>query len=306
MMKPFSPWLFAFFRIVFGLYLAVHFAELTPYAVELFGSSGLLKDPSLNFTAGLFPNPFALALPDSVVTGSVALLSLCGVLFAAGVQRHWMAAILWFGWTALFHRNNLISNPSIPYVGLLLILCLLIPRGEPLSPERRNADWAMPLWVFRTAWILLALGYTFSGYTKLFSPSWIDGSAMTYLLENPLARPGLMRDAMLGLPEFFLKGMTWGTLAIEFLFAPLALWRVARPWLWLAVVGMHLGILLVVNFADLTLGMLMIHAFTFDPAWLPIRRESLSKIAVEGREKAVAEGTSKDDILEKITLRRDV
>lgn len=34
---------------------------------------------------------------------------------------------------------------------------------------------------------------------------------------------------------------------------------------------MHLGILLVVNFADLTIGMLMIHLFTFDPRWFPAR-----------------------------------
>jgi predicted DCC family thiol-disulfide oxidoreductase YuxK len=31
---------------------------------------------------------------------------------------------------------------------------------------------------------------------------------------------------------------------------------------------MHLGILLVVAFADLTLGMLILHLFTFDPRWL--------------------------------------
>ncbi len=268
MTKPISPWQFTLFRVIFGLYLAFHFAELTPYAAELFGASGILKDPSLNFTAGLFPNPFALALPDAVVTGSVAFLALCALLFAAGVGRQVMAVILWFGWTALFHRNNLISNPSLPYIGLLLLLTVLVPGGEPLTPGRRNPAWAMPLWVFRTAWILLAVGYSFSGYTKLFSPSWIDGSAMAYLLENPLARPGLPRDLLLSLPDLFLKVMTWGTLAIELLFAPLALWRAARPWLWLTLVAMHLGILLVVNFTDLTLGMLMIHAFTFDPEWL--------------------------------------
>jgi len=34
---------------------------------------------------------------------------------------------------------------------------------------------------------------------------------------------------------------------------------------------MHLGILALVAFAELTLGMLLVHAFTFDPAWLPRR-----------------------------------
>lgn len=277
-----SSWQFTLFRILFGLYLAFHFAELTPYAVELFSSVGILKDPSLNFTAGLFPNPLALDLPGWLVTGSVAALAGCALLFAAGVKRNGMALLLWFGWTALFHRNNLISNPSIPYVGLLLLLSLLVPGGEPLSfGSPRNASWAMPKWVFRAAWILLAAGYTFSGFTKLSSPSWIDGTAISYLLQNPLARPGLLRDLMIAMPDPFLKVLTWGTLAAELTFAPLALWSRARPWIWLAIVSMHLGIVLVVNFTDLSVGMLMIHAFTFDPEWLPVK-SGLRVMAYDG------------------------
>ena len=38
------------------------------------------------------------------------------------------------------------------------------------------------------------------------------------------------------------------------------------------MVIMHLGILVLIDFADLTCGMLMVHAFTFDPAWLRTRR----------------------------------
>ena len=36
---------------------------------------------------------------------------------------------------------------------------------------------------------------------------------------------------------------------------------------------MHVGIVLMVDFADLTLGMVMIHLFTFDPDWLAPRRD---------------------------------
>jgi hypothetical protein len=39
---------------------------------------------------------------------------------------------------------------------------------------------------------------------------------------------------------------------------------------------MHVGILLLVDFADLTLGMLIVHMYAFDPRWLPTRwREAL-------------------------------
>ncbi len=267
-MKPMSPWQFSIFRIVFGTYLLVHFIHLIPWASELFGKDGIIPDPSQNPTYGLFPNPLYLPLTDGWLTTFLIIMALCSALFAAGIWRHAAAAILWFGWTALFHRNNLISNPSIPYTGLLLILSLLIPNGEPLSRGKHKRPWAMPSGVFIAAWILLAAGYTFSGYTKLFSPSWIDGSAMHFLLENPLARPGFIRDLMIALPDPVLSLMTWGTLAVELLFLPLALWGKSRPWIWLTLVLMHLGIIAVIDFADLSLGMLMIHLFTFDPTWL--------------------------------------
>jgi predicted DCC family thiol-disulfide oxidoreductase YuxK len=270
-MKPMSPWQFTWFRIFFGSYLAVHFLQLAPWAGELFGTSGLLPDTRLNPTHGIFPNPLDLPLTDTFLSTATLCLAAVSLLFAAGIWRKPAALFLWFGCTALFHRNNLIANPSLPYVGLLLILTLLIPGGEPWSRGPRNAFWQMPKWVFRTAWILMAIGYSFSGFTKLSSASWIDGSAIRYLLDNPLARPGWACDALLGLPDSLLSLMTWGTLAVELLFAPLALWSRSRPWIWLALVALHIGIIAVIDFADLSLGMLMVHLFTFDPAWLKPR-----------------------------------
>lgn len=263
-----TAWQFTVFRIILGCYLAIHFAGLVPYAAELFGSTGLIGDPSLNPTAGLFPNPLNLDLPPAAISGillSFVALSLC---YAAGYLRPLVAIALWFGWTALFHRNNLISNPSIPYIGLLLALSAIVPGGEPLSIGKIREDWKMPVWIPRCAWFLLAAGYTFSGYTKLHSPSWTDGSAMRFLLENPLARPGFIRDFMLALPDGFLASATWFTLAAELLYLPLACFRKTRPWIWLVMVLLHIGIIFVVDFADLSLGMLMIHAFTFDHRWL--------------------------------------
>jgi len=277
-----SSWQFSLFRIVFGSYLAIHFAMLIPYADELFGANGLIGDPALNLTAGLFPNPLDAPLSSSALSWIIGGLAALSLAFAAGLLRPFVSLCLWFGWTALFHRNNLIGNPSIPYVGLLLLLCALVPTGEPLALAKRNESWAMPKWVFRCAWILLAAGYSFSGYTKMFSPSWVDGSAMSFLLENPLARPGPVRDLMLALPSIFLKYLTWFTLIAELAFLPLALWSKSRPWIWLSMVALHLGIIMVVDFADLSFGMLMIHLFTFDPAWLPAKARHRLLLAYDG------------------------
>jgi len=259
---------FAWFRIIIGVYLTIHFAMLVPYAAELFSRDGLISDATLNPTAGLFPGFLMQADHPQWVTAFVGGMTLLSVMFTVGLWRPWVAACLWLGWTALFHRNNLIVNPSLAYIGLLLALCVIIPTGESWSIGKRRSDWQMPVWVLRCAWVLLAAGYTFSGFTKLSSPSWMDGSAMHYLLQNPLARPGWIRDMMLGMPDIFLMLLTWGTVALEILFVPLAWWRGSRPWIWLALVLLHVGIITVVDFADLSLGMLMIHLFTWDSRWL--------------------------------------
>lgn len=57
-------------------------------------------------------------------------------------------------------------------------------------------------------------------------------------------------------------------LGLELMFGPLALLPRSRPWLWMAIVAMHLGLVLVVDFADLSLGMLVFQAFALDPAWV--------------------------------------
>ena len=167
----------------------------------------------------------------------------------------------------------LISNPGLPYIGLLLVVHAWLPRAPYGSWEARGrpdpgGGWRMDPGLLRVIWILMAVGYSYSGITKLTSPSWQDGSAVLRLLENPLARPGFLRDALLGLPEVVFQGLTYATLALEVLFAPLAFFRRTRPWIWLALLGMHLSLIGLIDFADLSLGMVLLHLFTFDPSWI--------------------------------------
>lgn len=275
--KQLSPWQFTAFRVLFGAYLFVHFAQLLPWANELFGSGGVLADARLNPLHGLFPNPLVWIQWPQFPVIFVGGLMLCSLAFAAGFARRSAALVLWFGWACLFNRNNLIANPGIPYVGLLLVLSALVPLGEPWSFCRRTSvePWFMPAFIYWCPWVLLAAGYTYSGGWKLFSPSWVDGTALLHLMENPLARPGPVRDLLLQLPLPFLKALTWLALAGEILFLPLCLTRRVRLVAWLWMITMHLGILLVVDFTDLTLGMLMVHLFTFDPDWMPPRQSKV-------------------------------
>lgn len=272
--KLISRYQFAAFRILFGLYLIIHFIGLLPYGPELFSNQGVLSSARLNFTHGILPNPLEHWDSPFVVTLFLLIMLVLASSFTVGCCRRTAAVLLWYGWACLFNRNNLISNPSIPYVGLLLLLCALVPLGEPFSLRRRKAagEWKFPSAVYWVAWWLMAVGYTFSGCMKLYSPSWLDGTALVHLVNNPLARPGLFRDIFLSLPAWTTKANTWAVLGLEILFVPLSFHRRTRLFAWTAMIAMHLGILLMVDFADLSLGMVMIHLFTFDPDWLPARR----------------------------------
>lgn len=184
------------------------------------------------------------------------------------------AFVLWYLWACLLGRNPLISNPALPFIGWLLLLHTVLPKAPYGSWAARKRDepdgnWYMPQLAFVVAWALMAAGYSYSGYTKLVSPSWLDGSALTRVLQSPLARPAALRDLLLAIPPVNLRILTWAGLLLELSFAPLALFRKARPWIWTAMVGMHIGLLSIVSFADLTAAMLLFHVFTFDPAWLP-------------------------------------
>ena len=256
------------FRVLLGSYLVVHFAQVLPFATEMFSSAGMLPG-SASPLLRAFPNVLLISDAPTAVTALVVVAGLASVCLLLGVRDRAAAVVVWYVWACLFGRNPLISNPGLPYVGLLLIVHALRPTTTPSTTTNAIAP---PL--YAVVWILMAVGYTYSGLTKLPSVSWQDGSAFRSVLESPLARPGVVRDALLALPHAAIVALSTSALMLEVLYAPLALSRRLRPIIWTVMVLMHAGLVVVVDFADLSLGMLLLHAFTFDPAWLARRQRS--------------------------------
>jgi hypothetical protein len=265
-------------RAVLGLYLFVHFSQLAPWAAELFSNRGALSDATGSPLVLLFPNVLAFWDGPVFVTTLVIAAAAASVLLAVGRYDRMAAVAIWYAWACLHGRMPLIVNPGLPYIGWLLLMhASLPPLLRASSDDAAGSDtWRMPDEIFLVAWILMALGYTYSGLTKLASPSWVNGSALAYVLENPLARAGVVRNALLSLPEEILRFSTWTVLALELAFAPLACIRRLRPWLWLSMCALHIGLIIMLDFADLSLGMLMMHVFTWDPAWMSTVRGRLS------------------------------
>ena len=268
---------YSLFRAIFGTYLFVHFVQLIPWGAGLFSDHSVLPQASASPLTYLFPNILALWDAPAFVTALLVIAIGLSVLFAIGYYDRAAAAGLCYLWACLFGRDPLISNPSLLYVSWLLLVHAIVPpapygswaaRGRP-DPD---GSWRMPQPIYPAAWVLMALGYTYSGCTKLVSPSWLDGTALARVLENPLARPGLLREALLTMPTGVLHFASWGALGLELAFAPLALIARLRPWLWGLTLAMQLSLVVVRDFANLNFGMVMLHLFTFDPAWVRPRK----------------------------------
>lgn len=264
---------YSLLRVSLGLFLALHFAELLPWGREVFSSAGVLPEAGQSPLIHAFPN--VLAVWDTPL--AVTLLLLTGVaaafFFAFGKFDRVAALVGWYALACLFGRNPLISNPSLPFLGWMLLAHAAIPVAPYGSLAARGrtdprGDWSMPPAIFGAAWVVMSVAYTYSGLTKLVSPSWLDGSAFHFLLQNPLARPSWLREVLLSAPPALLEFATWGALALELFFAPLALFRRLRPLAWLAMLAMHFGLIVLIDFAELSLGMVALHLFTFDPAWV--------------------------------------
>jgi predicted DCC family thiol-disulfide oxidoreductase YuxK len=265
---------YSLFRAIFGSYLFVHFVALVPWGQELFSNVGLLPVAGASPLAFLFPNLLSVSSPPGLVAAMLVCGALLSVLFAVGIHDRWAAAGLWYIWACLLGRNPLILNPGLPFVGWMLLAHIFVPTAPYGSWAARGrpdpaGSWRMPDALFAVAWIVMAVGYSYSGITKISSPSWLDGSAFARVLENPLARPGPLRDGLLALPPALLRLATWSVLGLEVAFAPLALLRRLRPIVWATMLLLHLSLLILVDFADLSLSMVILHLFTLDPAWIP-------------------------------------
>jgi len=247
-------------------------ALLLPYSTELLSAEGLLGTQwrGLRFFQSALPNYLEANPSPGVAYAFVLVLTLAGAGVALGWFRRTCALVAWYAFACIVDRNVGLSNPGIPFAGWLCLACAIVPSGEgwTVSSRRANPDWQMPPALFRAAWIVMAVAYSVSGIAKLQSPEWIDGTALSYVIDLPFARQEGVVRLVAASPDFLLRIFTWTALVGEALFAPLSLFRVGRAIAWSMMVGMHVTLLLVMDFPELSSGMLLIHVFTFDRRWL--------------------------------------
>jgi len=272
---------YSILRFIFGGCLLVHFAMLIPRAHDAFADV-LPRDasPLLRF----FPNVLALA---DLALPLLVIAALASLLFILGWHDRIAAVVMAYVLACLLARNPLSTNPSLPFAGFLLLAHACLPPAPFWSLAARGrvdprGGWHMPPALFAAVWAVLSLGYTYSGWTKLASPAWVDGTAMARLLDHPPVRPAVVHDLLLAQFAPLLRGITWVALGFELFYAPLALFRRARPWIWTAMLIMQLGFILLSGSSGFFM-MAALHLFMFDPAWVRRRApESVDTVLYDG------------------------
>lgn len=249
-----------------GLYLLFTLLTSFPSSTEIWSNQGIVPQSKTNLTYGIFPN--LLDNYNSPTQIKIFIVTLCflSLFFTLGYARRFTSFLLWYGWACLLNRNNLTLNPSIAYIGWLLLACCIIPQGEPFSISKKKTDWEMPELILAGAWVLFTLGYFFSGIDKLNSISWREGMALKKIMACPLGQS--WNDVITRiLPDWLIYFLNWLTISAEILCMPLALFKKTKKWAWLLATLIQLGILLSLNIYPIFFGMFTIHLFVYNKEW---------------------------------------
>ncbi|MDP8923762.1 MAG: DCC1-like thiol-disulfide oxidoreductase family protein [Chloroflexota bacterium] len=247
----------ALFRIAYGLLLLVWLWQLRPDLVAFFTDEGMLPRSALYAL-----EPSRLTLLAQVGEGwQVTLVWLAGLVVAllltAGYRTRVASALAFILVVSFQHRNPLILDAGdlvfrlMPFwlaftaAGDRFAVDAVIRRLRGDDPSGSGPALPVRLLELQVAWVFLALGLE-----HLAGATWRDGTAAYYALqlEHTFARA---YAEPLALAPLLPRLATWGMLAVELAFLPLAFSPILLGRARLLAVGMaallHVAILLTLN-----------------------------------------------------------
>ncbi len=257
---PISRYQFATFRIILGIYLACQFARTVAAELPVTG------DEMINGRALVF-----------------GLLALASLAFAAGIWRRTLAISLVLGWLGMSEHVRDAVPLTMVFVGYVLMACAVTPSGEGLAVgRRRHRDarvWRFPPVLYWCAWLVMTAGYFMAGCHGIFSGVWLE--IMT-AVAGPAYSPADPIIVERSHQTWFFPTLIWLRISVGILFVSMSFRKVSRMLAWLAMFGLNLvWVWIAVDPVD-AFGLIMIHLFTFDPDWLPARRQVTAIVLYDG------------------------
>lgn len=253
---PADPRVLAALRIGWALLCLRAYLPLWGELEFLFTDAGMLSLEQRAESYG--PERWSVLSGISELGGVQAVfigMFVCWILTASGLGTRVVMPLAWIGLVSLYNRNAAYAAGSDSVLRVLGFYLLFLPTSRAWSLDRWIADrmgWAMkregpPGVMLRLFQLNVCVVYVCTGVLKLLEDPWVDGTAvykslatehywrfnLTRVLAHPITKP-------------LTVAMTWVTLAWELTF-PLVFIKKLRPWVLLAGVGLHLGIVLCLN-----------------------------------------------------------
>jgi hypothetical protein len=246
------------FRILFGVYLVLDaLLHHLPYARAFYSD------------VGLYPRTLALQelhAPDAwsvlfiagvpwVVTLLLVIYTLAALSFLVGYRTRLMTGLLLVGAISIYWRSTPLNAGMDVLARLLLLWSLFVPLAryysvdtarDPAAPNRPT-PW-LPVLALKAQ---VSMMYVFSGLYKLAGESWVQGTALVWLLQGNVFLGGwLGPDLLQGMAPWHLW-LCWGILGFQIAFPLLVyapVWN--NGFRAIAIVGgvaMHASFLLFLN-----------------------------------------------------------
>ena len=249
---------FQIFRILLGLFSCFYFVRFGYYAEFAIGKEGVI--PSSRFPSLGIINLFSFFGNSLGYDVACYLAAFVSLLFAFKLLFILASLFLWFSWSSITYQVPMYSCAYEGYLGYLFIASLLAEPtklGPIISKELRYSGG-----------LVLGFAYLASALNKWNkSPGWVNGQVVEMLCNTRLMNSDLIASTCLSAPPWFLKTLTWGGLGMEFSFLFLFIIKRTR---WLAFLlgsSMHLGTLIFMQIIDVSLAMLLMYVFIWDPSW---------------------------------------
>ena len=253
--RPISARPLGAFRVAVGVLALAHLALLTFDLDYWLTDAGLLRGDEARMLAGpLRPSPLQYVQDPVSVRLFLAATACAGVAVTVGWRTRISTILLYLGLLSLHHRNLPTNSGPDNLMLLLAFYLMLSPSGAAYSLDarkiaRKRGTAAEPIivpWAQRLIQLHACLIYFDTAVLKCSGISWLNGTALHYVFNNPEVAGRYDLTALTHYPVV-INLLTYAGLAAEFLLAFWLWFRPTRPWVIAVGIGLHAGILFVIN-----------------------------------------------------------
>lgn len=252
--RPISARPLGVFRIILGQIVLAQLLLVWCDVNHWLTDRGILQGDEARLVAGpLRPSPLLWIQDPISVRIFLAATAVVAVATIVGWHSRISSLLLYLMMLSIHNRNVLTNCGPDTLLIILLFYLMLSPSGAAYSLDarriaKRRGTVAEPIivpWAQRLIQVQLCLIYLITAILKCNGSSWLDGTAIHYVVHNVEVR----RFNLEWLAQYplVINGLTHTGLIVEFALAFLLWFKPTRFWTAMAGVGLHIGALFLVN-----------------------------------------------------------